>query len=159
MATKFAVFWMTAGVKELGMVGLLWSENRQTFNFWRREDDTSGKAGEGIFRKWAILGGCKQCHWLLSHAPTLLYFILFDVQGFECLPQWSAMVRQILFLDSTVYQTFPRKSPWKLSTTRKANARERLKKVDAVIEAVRVSGVQCKALVRHISFCFRWVSR
>ncbi|GAW01923.1 60s ribosomal protein l31 [Lentinula edodes] len=34
------------------------------------------------------------------------------------------------------------KIPWKLSTTRKANARHRLKKVDAVIEAVRASGVQ-----------------
>ncbi|KAL9714857.1 hypothetical protein Ac2012v2_001517 [Leucoagaricus gongylophorus] len=42
------------------------------------------------------------------------------------------------------------KSPWKLSTTRKANARERLKKVDAVIEAVRVSGIQCKALDRAL---------
>lgn len=40
-----------------------------------------------------------------------------------------------------------RKTPWKLSVTRKANARARLKKVDAVIEAVRASGVECKALV------------
>jgi len=40
-----------------------------------------------------------------------------------------------------------RKTPWKLSVTRKANARARLKKVDTVIEAVRASGVQCKALV------------
>jgi len=110
-----------------------------------------GKVFSGI---WADANRAIGCF------PTpQLCFILFDVQGFECLPQWPAMVRQILFLDSTVYQTFPRKSPWKLSTTRKANARERLKKVDAVIEAVRVSGVQCKALVRHISFCFRWVSR
>jgi hypothetical protein len=31
--------------------------------------------------------------------------------------------------------------------TRKANARARLKKVDAVIEAVRASGVKCAALV------------
>ncbi|KAF9533381.1 mitochondrial 54S ribosomal protein YmL31 [Crepidotus variabilis] len=38
------------------------------------------------------------------------------------------------------------KTPWKLSVTRKANARSRLKKVDAVIEAVRSSGVQCSAL-------------
>ncbi|KXN82508.1 54S ribosomal protein L31, mitochondrial [Leucoagaricus sp. SymC.cos] len=38
------------------------------------------------------------------------------------------------------------KTPWKLSVTRKANARARLKKVDAVIEAVRTSGVRCKAL-------------
>lgn len=42
---------------------------------------------------------------------------------------------------------FHRKSPWRLSTTRKANARDRLKKVDAVIEAVRSSGVECAALV------------
>ncbi|KAI9566498.1 mitochondrial 54S ribosomal protein YmL31 [Boletus coccyginus] len=40
------------------------------------------------------------------------------------------------------------KTPWKLSVTRKANARARLKKVDAVIEAVHASGVQCKALDR-----------
>jgi hypothetical protein len=42
---------------------------------------------------------------------------------------------------------FARKVPWKLSVTRKANARARLKKVDAVIEAIRASGVQCAALV------------
>jgi len=40
-----------------------------------------------------------------------------------------------------------RKVPWRLSTTRKANVRDRLKKVDAVIEAVRASGVECTALV------------
>ncbi|KAF9264877.1 mitochondrial 54S ribosomal protein YmL31 [Marasmius fiardii PR-910] len=38
------------------------------------------------------------------------------------------------------------KTPWKLSATRKANARARLKKVDAVIEAVQASGVKCAAL-------------
>src|SRR5258705_7165287 len=43
-----------------------------------------------------------------------------------------------------------RKIPWKLSPTRKANARARLKKVDAVIESVRLSGVRCAALVRRI---------
>ncbi|KAF9066880.1 mitochondrial 54S ribosomal protein YmL31 [Rhodocollybia butyracea] len=42
------------------------------------------------------------------------------------------------------------KIPWKLSATRKANARHRLKKVDAVIEAVRASGVQCAALVKAL---------
>lgn len=42
---------------------------------------------------------------------------------------------------------FHRKTPWKLSPTRKANARARLKKVDSVIEAVRASGVECGALV------------
>lgn len=40
-----------------------------------------------------------------------------------------------------------RKVPWRLSPTRKANVRDRLKKVDAVIDAVRASGVQCTALV------------
>lgn len=38
------------------------------------------------------------------------------------------------------------KIPWKLSPTRKANARARLKKVDAVIETVQASGVRCNAL-------------
>ncbi|TEB36153.1 mitochondrial 54S ribosomal protein YmL31 [Coprinellus micaceus] len=42
------------------------------------------------------------------------------------------------------------KTPWKLSVTRKANARARLKKVDAVIEAVRASGVQCESLNRAL---------
>ncbi|KNZ75417.1 54S ribosomal protein L31, mitochondrial [Termitomyces sp. J132] len=45
------------------------------------------------------------------------------------------------------------KVPWKLSSTRKANARARLKKVDAVIEAVRTSGVKCSALVSLPNFC------
>ena len=43
--------------------------------------------------------------------------------------------------------TILRKTPWKLSVTRKANQRKRLKQVDAVIEAVRASGVKCSALV------------
>ena len=34
-----------------------------------------------------------------------------------------------------------------MSATRKANQRARLKKVDAVIEAVKTSGVECAALV------------
>ncbi|EJD06004.1 60s ribosomal protein l31 [Fomitiporia mediterranea MF3/22] len=38
------------------------------------------------------------------------------------------------------------KTPWKLSVTRKANQRKRLKQVDSVIEAVRASGVKCAAL-------------
>ncbi|KAH9946293.1 mitochondrial ribosomal protein L31 [Epithele typhae] len=38
------------------------------------------------------------------------------------------------------------KTPWKLSRTRKANARFRLKRVDSVIEAVEASGVHCAAL-------------
>ncbi|KAL4067558.1 mitochondrial ribosomal protein L31, partial [Scleroderma citrinum] len=43
-----------------------------------------------------------------------------------------------------------RKTPWKLSPTRKANARARLKRVDAVIEAVRSSGINCGALDRAL---------
>ncbi|OJA10401.1 hypothetical protein AZE42_03550 [Rhizopogon vesiculosus] len=43
-----------------------------------------------------------------------------------------------------------RKTPWKLSITRKANARARLKKVDAVIETVRASGVRCNALEKAL---------
>ncbi|KAF8352365.1 mitochondrial ribosomal protein L31 [Amanita rubescens] len=42
------------------------------------------------------------------------------------------------------------KVPWKLSPTRKANQRARLKKVDAVIEAVHASGVRCNALDRAL---------
>ncbi|KAI0646853.1 mitochondrial ribosomal protein L31 [Trametes meyenii] len=37
-------------------------------------------------------------------------------------------------------------TPWKLSRTRKANVRSRLKQVDSVIEAVKESGVKCAAL-------------
>jgi len=43
-----------------------------------------------------------------------------------------------------------RKVPWRLSVTRKANVRDRLKRVDTVIEAIRASGVQCTALVRSL---------
>ncbi|KAF8311256.1 mitochondrial 54S ribosomal protein YmL31 [Clavulina sp. PMI_390] len=43
------------------------------------------------------------------------------------------------------------KSPWRLSPTRKANQRLRLKRVDSVIEAVAASGVQCKALVQALA--------
>ncbi|KAF9818902.1 hypothetical protein IEO21_02440 [Rhodonia placenta] len=42
------------------------------------------------------------------------------------------------------------KTPWKLSPTRKANARKRLKRVDSVIEAVRASGVECASLVKAL---------
>lgn len=37
--------------------------------------------------------------------------------------------------------------PWRMSTTRKANQRDRLKRVDDVIETVRASGITCHALV------------
>src|SRR6266498_2840921 len=53
-----------------------------------------------------------------------------------------------------------RKIPWKLSPTRKANARARLKKVDSVIEALRASGVKCAALVSKVIYCpFRMTLR
>lgn len=39
-----------------------------------------------------------------------------------------------------------RKIPWRLSRTRKANLRKRLREVDSVIEAVKESGVKCHAL-------------
>jgi hypothetical protein len=58
------------------------------------------------------------------------------------------MVRIPAFIFSfTTHIPTYRKVPWRLSTTRKANVRDRLKKVDAVIEAVRASGVECTALV------------
>lgn len=40
-----------------------------------------------------------------------------------------------------------RKIPWRMSKSRKANQRKRLKLVDSVIETVRASGVKCNALV------------
>ncbi|KAG7562797.1 hypothetical protein FFLO_01752 [Filobasidium floriforme] len=43
------------------------------------------------------------------------------------------------------------KSPWRLSPTRKANQRKRMKAVDSVIEAVRASGVEFKALDRNLA--------
>jgi hypothetical protein len=66
--------------------------------------------------------------------------------GRQC---WSFMVRPCVVSGSQVCLKFAtyRKVPWRLSVTRKANVRDRLKKVDAVIEAVRASGVQCSALV------------
>ena len=45
-----------------------------------------------------------------------------------------------------------RKTPWKMSVTRKANQRKRLKMVDEVIETVRASGVKCAALVCQVYF-------
>lgn len=38
------------------------------------------------------------------------------------------------------------KSPYRLSATRKANLRNRLKRVDSVIAAVAESGVKCRSL-------------
>ncbi|KAI9634082.1 mitochondrial ribosomal protein L31-domain-containing protein [Dioszegia hungarica] len=43
------------------------------------------------------------------------------------------------------------KSPWRLSSTRKANLRKRLKAVDRVIAAVAESGVQTRSLVKALA--------
>lgn len=42
------------------------------------------------------------------------------------------------------------KIPWRLSATRKANVRKRLREVDSVILAVKESGVQCQALTKAL---------
>ncbi|CAK9782896.1 mitochondrial 54S ribosomal protein YmL31 [Cutaneotrichosporon oleaginosum] len=42
------------------------------------------------------------------------------------------------------------KVPYRLSNTRKANLRQRLKRVDSVIAAVAESGVECRALTRAL---------
>ncbi|KAJ1826690.1 hypothetical protein LPJ63_002439 [Coemansia sp. RSA 2711] len=36
--------------------------------------------------------------------------------------------------------------PWRLSKTRKANVRKRLREVDSVVDVLAASGVQCKQL-------------
>ena len=63
--------------------------------------------------------------------------------------QWSSLVpftlRLILAFGEV--NSICRKTPWKMSVTRKANQRKRLKAVDRVIEAVQASGVKCAALV------------
>ncbi|KAG0147313.1 hypothetical protein CROQUDRAFT_43068 [Cronartium quercuum f. sp. fusiforme G11] len=43
-----------------------------------------------------------------------------------------------------------RKIPSRLSSTRKANVRKRLREVDSVIQAVKESGVQCRALQKAL---------
>ena len=66
---------------------------------------------------------------------------------------WPVMVRPLsTFQNRTVSGLThaaqqSRKSPWRMSPTRKANQRKRMKAVDSVIDAIRQSGVQCKALV------------
>ncbi|WWD19654.1 hypothetical protein CI109_104116 [Kwoniella shandongensis] len=42
------------------------------------------------------------------------------------------------------------KSPWRLSPTRKANQRKRLRQVDSVISAVAESGVTTRSLVKAL---------
>lgn len=56
----------------------------------------------------------------------------------------------LLFLIADSPLTARRKRNRVMSEAQKANARKRLKDVDAVIEAVRLSGVSCKALVRFL---------
>lgn len=43
-----------------------------------------------------------------------------------------------------------RKNPWRLSSTRKMRVRQRLRDVDSVIETIKASGVQCRALDRDL---------
>lgn len=43
------------------------------------------------------------------------------------------------------------KVPYRLSPTRKANLRQRLKRVDDVIAAVAESGVECRALTQALA--------
>ncbi|KAK4684478.1 hypothetical protein P7C73_g5698, partial [Tremellales sp. Uapishka_1] len=43
------------------------------------------------------------------------------------------------------------KSPFRLSPTRKANLRKRLRRVDDVIDAVAASGVETRSLVKALS--------
>ncbi|OCF38117.1 hypothetical protein I316_00341 [Kwoniella heveanensis BCC8398] len=45
-----------------------------------------------------------------------------------------------------MYEHDRRKSPWRLSPTRKANQRKRLKNVDNVISAIAESGVEIRSL-------------
>lgn len=61
----------------------------------------------------------------------------------------SAMVAfSSVYVNYELFTRLPcRKIPWRLSPTRKANQRKRLKRVDSVIEAVQASGVKCSALV------------
>lgn len=65
---------------------------------------------------------------------------------------WRSLMVSLPSLGSPKKLSSRRKTPWKLSITRKANARARLKKVDAVIETVRASGIQCKALVSRTPY-------
>nr|XP_019044150.1 50S small subunit ribosomal protein L31 [Kwoniella bestiolae CBS 10118]OCF23080.1 50S small subunit ribosomal protein L31 [Kwoniella bestiolae CBS 10118] len=43
------------------------------------------------------------------------------------------------------------KTPWRLSPTRKANQRKRLKQVDSVISAVAQSGITTRSLERALA--------
>lgn len=67
---------------------------------------------------------------------------------------WYSPLRNspLLFLLADSPLTARRKRNRVMSEAQKANARKRLKDVDAVIEAVRLSGVSCKALVRYLAF-------
>ena len=59
-------------------------------------------------------------------------------------PMGSGLVSGTLKLDAH------RKSPWRLSRTRKANQRKRLKDVDSVIAAVAETQTSTKSLTRAL---------
>ena len=76
------------------------------------------------------------------------------IPSLEGQPVRSTMVRVLINICCELQPIlFSRKTPWKLSPTRKANQRKRLKRVDSVIEAVRTSGVECSSLVCILSSC------
>lgn len=51
----------------------------------------------------------------------------------------------------TVFGGLLWKTPWRLSGTRKARVRQRLRDVDTVIETVRASGIECGALTTNLA--------
>jgi len=69
------------------------------------------------------------------------------ISSVESKLEWSSLACPHNALFRPQLTPIHRKVPWRLSSTRKANQRARLKNVDAVIEAVRASGVSCNALV------------
>lgn len=62
----------------------------------------------------------------------------------------------ILKADLTLYLTFPRKSPWRMSPTRKMRVRKRLKAVDSVIETLAATGLMTHSLVGARSIQILW---
>jgi hypothetical protein len=133
-----------------------------TFYLWWGENKSAGKPGtiSEIFHRHVAARMAIHC--LDAHGgrgrferPTRdlisssRVFYVWCLSGVPCKPGRPSLVRVTFAVLSLVFIS-RRKTPWKLSPTRKANARARLKKVDAVIEAVRASGVQCGSLVRPI---------
>jgi hypothetical protein len=128
---------------------------------------------------WALRGkwrACPPAARAVSHVIIRLGKVTFGVAAFDS-RQWSTLLvnnqpcsalsarrrsaqvvcygeseRMLSFeqrsFGSCVFER--RKTPWRLSPTRKANQRKRLKRVDSVVEAVRASGVECGALVSSI---------